>query len=70
MSNGLINHLYYRLHKCFQRRSIKRGIIGFVIAFVGFGVFFEQVHFIKSSTDSLPQHYFVQLTKVTQKKGI
>ena len=69
MSNGLINHLYYRLHKCFQRRSIKRGIIGFVIAFVGFGVFFEQVHFIKSSTDSLPQHYFVQLTKVTPKKG-
>ena len=34
-----------------------------------FGFISEQVHFIKSLTDSLPEHYFLQLTKFSPSKG-
>ena len=52
-----------------QRANLKKGLWGFAIAFIGFGMLSEQVHFIKSPTDSLPQHYFVQFPKVAPKKG-
>jgi conjugal transfer pilin signal peptidase TrbI len=51
------------------KKSIKKGVISFVIGFGGFGFLSEQVHFIKSRTDSLPQHYFIQLPKVKPKIG-
>ena len=52
-----------------QRANFKKGLWGFGVAFAGFGIFSEHVHFIKSPTDSLPQHYFVQFPKVAPKKG-
>ena len=52
-----------------DKANLKKGLWGFAIAFISFGIFSEHVHFIKSTTDSLPQHYFVQLPKVAPKKG-
>ena len=51
------------------KANLKKGLWGFAIAFISFGIFSEHVHFIKSPTDSLPQHYFVQFPKRTPKKG-
>lgn len=60
--------LYFKDLKV-TKATLKRGLTGFLIAFIGCGIFSENVHFIKSPTDSLPEHYFVQLSKVTPKKG-
>lgn len=69
MKTPFINHMRVRLRHCFEKKSLKKGVISFVVGFGAFGFFSEQVHFIKSLTDSLPQHYFVQLPKVPPKKG-
>ncbi len=58
-----------KLKDILKKPNFKRAMWGFAIAFTSFGVFAEHVHFIKSYTDSLPEHYFVQLTKMTPKKG-
>lgn len=50
-------------------KNLKKCLCSFVIAFACFGLFAEHVHFIKSYTDSLPEHYFIQLPKVAPKKG-
>lgn len=52
-----------------KKTTLQRGLKGFLITFISFGIFSEYVHFIKSPTDSLPEHYFVQLPKATPKKG-
>jgi len=52
-----------------DKANLKKGLWSFAIAFISFGMLSEHVHFIKSLTDSLPQHYFVQFPKVTPKKG-
>ena len=52
-----------------DKSSLKKGLWGFGIAFIGFGIFSENVHFIKSPTDSLPQRYFVQLPNIKPQKG-
>lgn len=59
---------YFKTPKL-TKTTIKRGLKGFLITFMSFGIFSEYVHFIKSPTDSLPEHYFVQLPKVTPQKG-
>lgn len=59
---------YFKTPKL-TKTTIKRGLKGFLITFMSFGIFSEYVHFIKSPTDSLPQHYFVQLPKITPQKG-
>jgi type IV secretory pathway protease TraF len=69
MSNVFINHLRVRLRRCRIKKSIKKGLISFGVGFVVCGFISEQVRFIKSPTDSLPEHYFVQLTKFTPTKG-
>ena len=69
MRNVFINNLRVRLKRCMGKKSIKKGLISFGIGFVFFGFISEQVHFIKSLTDSLPEHYFVQLPKLTPKVG-
>lgn len=51
------------------KANLKNGLWSFVISFASFGWLSEHVHLIKSNTDSLPQHYFIQLPKVTPKKG-
>mgnify|MGYP002145431658 FL=1 len=52
-----------------DKASLKKGFWGFIIAFISFGIFSEHVHLIKSPTDSLREHYFIQFPKVTPKKG-
>ena len=52
-----------------DKANLKKGLWSFAITFIGFGIFSEHVHFIKSPTDSLPQRYFVQFPKLTPKKG-
>ena len=69
MNNVFINDLRVRLKRCMGKKSIKKGLISFGIGFVVFGFISEQVHFIKSFTDSLPEHYFLQLTKFSPTKG-
>ena len=69
MKKPFINHMRFRLKRCFEKKSLKRGVISFAIGFGVFGFFSEQIHFIKSLTDSLPEHYFVQLPKRTPKMG-
>lgn len=69
MRNVFINNLRVRLKRCMGKKSIKKGLISFEIGFVFFGFISEQVHFIKSFTDSLPEHYFLQLTKFSPTKG-
>lgn len=51
------------------KANLKKGLWSFVISFASFGWLSEQVHLIKSATDSLPQHYFIQLPKLTPQKG-
>lgn len=53
----------------FSKATLNRGLKGFLITFISFGIFSEYVHFIKSPTDSLPEHYFIQFPKITPKKG-
>jgi|LakMenEpi03Aug12_release.lakeMendotaPanAssembly.Ray.scaffolds.fasta_scaffold27821_7 hypothetical protein len=69
MRGVFINNMRVRLKRCMAMKSIRRGAIGFGIGFVFFGFISEQVHFIKSLTDSLPEHYFLQLTKFSPSKG-
>ena len=69
MSKVFINHMRARLKRCMTKKSIKKGLISFGVGFGVFGFISEQIHFIKSLTDSLPEHYFVQLTKCTPTKG-
>jgi conjugal transfer pilin signal peptidase TrbI len=69
MNKELINPMRIRLKACFKKSSLKKGVISFAGVFVMVGMVSEQVHVIKSSTDSLPKHYFVQLTQITPKKG-
>jgi conjugal transfer pilin signal peptidase TrbI len=69
MKKPFINHMRFRLKRCFETKSLKRGVISFAVGFGVFGFFSEQIHFIKSLTDSLPEHYFVQLPKRTPKIG-
>jgi conjugal transfer pilin signal peptidase TrbI len=58
------------LHKnLFKKDNVKKALWSFAITFACFGVFAENVHFIKSYTDSLPEHYFIQLPRVAPKKG-
>lgn len=52
-----------------DKSSLKKGLCGFGIAFISFGMLSEHVHFIKSPTDSLPQRYFVQLPNIKPQKG-
>ena len=52
-----------------DKANLKKGLWSFIIAFISFGIFSEHVHLIKSPTDSLPQHYFIQFPKLTPKKG-
>ncbi|MEI6627995.1 MAG: signal peptidase I [Alphaproteobacteria bacterium] len=52
-----------------DKANLKKGLWGFGIAFISFGIFSEHVHFIKSPTDSLPQRYFVQLPNIKPQKG-
>lgn len=52
-----------------MRASIKKGIVWFCLTFFSFGLISEHVHFIKSYTDSLPEHYFVQLPSISPKKS-
>ncbi len=49
--------------------NLKRGLWSFTITLTGLALFSEHVHFIKSYTDSLPHHYFVQLPKIKPQKG-
>lgn len=51
-----------------MRASFKQGIIWFCLTFFSFGLFAEHMRFIKSYTDSLPQHYFLQLVSKSPKK--
>lgn len=51
-----------------MRASIKKGIVWFCLVFFSFGFLSEHVRFIKSYTDSLPQHYFLQLPNISPKK--
>ena len=53
----------------FSKATLNSGLKGFLVAFISFGIFSEYVHFIKSPTDSLPEHYFIQFPKITPKKG-
>jgi len=58
-----------RVQNCFSKRSLKQGAKAFVLTFLGVGFFCEQVHFIKSSTHSMPEHYFVHFPHVKPKRG-
>lgn len=69
MKSVLINHLRVWLKNCMEKKSLKKGLISFGVGFVCFGFMSEHVHLVKSLTDSLPEHYFIQLPKFTPKKG-
>lgn len=69
MKIPFINHLRIRLKRCMTKPSLKKGLMSFVVGFGVFGFLSERIHFIKSLTDSLPQHYFVHLPKMTPQVG-
>lgn len=69
MKAPFINQRRFRLRHCFKKQSIKKGLISFLIGFGVFGFIAEQMHFIKSHTDSLPQHTFIQFPKITPEVG-
>ena len=58
-----------RVQQCFSKRSLIKAIKGFLITFIGIGFFCEHVHFIKSTTNSMPEHYFVHFPHIKPKRG-
>ncbi|MBP9776443.1 MAG: signal peptidase I [Alphaproteobacteria bacterium] len=61
--------LFKRLKPCFAKSSLKQGGKAFVLTFLSVGFFSEQVHFIKSTTHSMPEHYFIHFPHVKPKRG-
>lgn len=58
-----------RFQTLFTRHSLKRAVTGFVLTFLSVGFLSEQIHLIKSPTDSMPEHYFVQVVHLKPKRG-
>lgn len=61
--------LFKRLKPCFSKSSVKQGIKAFICTFVSVGFFGEHMHFIKSMTHSMPEHYFIHFPHVKPKRG-
>lgn len=57
------------LKPCFTKASLKKGSVAFMLTFLGMGFFCEHVHFIKSTTHSMPEHYFIHFPHVKPKRG-
>ncbi|MFN6414722.1 MAG: signal peptidase I [Pseudomonadota bacterium] len=57
------------LKPCFTKASLKRGIKGFVLTFLGIGFLGEHLHVIKNTTHSMPERYFVHFSHLKPKRG-
>lgn len=66
---SLATPIFSRLKPCFAKSSLKKGIKVFLLTFLSMGFFSEQVHFIKSTTHSMPEHYFVHFPHLKPKRG-
>lgn len=62
-------NIFTRVLLCFNKRSLKQGVKAFLITFLSLGFFSEHIHFIKSPTDSMPEHYFVHFPHIKPKRG-
>ena len=69
MSMSLATPIFSRLKPCFAKSSLKQGMKAFIFTFVSVGFFSENVHFIKSTTHSMPEHYFVHFPHIKPKRG-
>lgn len=69
MSIPIATPIFSWLKPCFTKTSLKKGIKAFMLTFLGMGFFCEHVHFIKSTTNSMPEHYFVHFPRIKPKRG-
>jgi hypothetical protein len=69
LTTNLWHTLQPRFKKIFSGPSLKVGFKAFGITVLSMWVICEQVHFIKSPTDSMQEHYFVHFAHLTPKKG-
>lgn len=69
MNLSFLMPMFARQHAWFTKHALKQGIKAFVFTFLGVGFFSEHVHFIKSTTHSMPEHYFVHFPHVKPKRG-
>jgi conjugal transfer pilin signal peptidase TrbI len=69
MSMSLATKMFSRFKPCFTNSSLKQGSKAFVLTFLSMGFFSEHIHFIKSTTHSMPEHYFVHFPHLKPKRG-
>lgn len=68
-ATSLLTAMNERLKFRPRKSDFKKGLWSFVITFACLGVLSSNLHFIKSYTDSMPEHYFIQLPRISPRKG-